>query len=525
MKTISNSVVLAFILLGGFLATAQSIETVRKNISYGQIAKATSEMEVVVKANASNIQYHLLLGDLYARNEEFDKALETWRLAAAINPIDNYGLIAAGRVQLPINATEAQKLFDRAIKNTKSRDAKILHVVGESFLYTKSSNPDLAIDYFNKALAIDRSDAAVFMSLAEAFLHKRDFGSAVTNYDYAADKSSNKAEAYFKMGEMYIRAKNFSLGKDFLERARQADVNFPSVYKVLGDYYYETAGDFSAAVESYKKYMTLVEPTKDDQARYANALHAAGKYEESIGTINEILKKDPSSYYLYKVISESYRQLQQAEKGLEYMMKYVAVIPADKVEASDYLTIANLYKSKGGDSLALLNYDKALQLDSNLSDALDSVLTLLNGQKRYKESIKYHRMKTALPTAGAMDFFNLGRAHYISMDFAAADSAFRKIIELRPEAATGYLWSAKSSAKLDPELETGVAVPMYEQFIQVALPNRDTFKKELSEAYGYLAYYHYVRMEDMLKAKEMAQKAVEVDPTNEQAGEMLKALQ
>lgn len=519
--------IVSFLLLisAGIVLYAQSLDDVRKHLSYDQLPQALSKMEAIAKANPGNIQYQILLGDIYAMNQQHDKAISAWKLASEINPSDNYALIAAARVQLPVNITEAQKLFDRVIRNTKSRNAHIFQSIGESFLYAKNPDLDKAIDNLNKALSIDRSDASTFLSLAEAYMLKRDFGSAMTNYDYAAERTSNKSEPYYKMGTMYIRARNYPLGVSYLERAQQADPNFPAIYKALGNHYYENVNDYGKAVEQYKKYISLITPDKDDLARYANALHAAGKYSEAIQVITDIVSKDPSAVYLYKVISESYNKLDQLDKGLEYMKKYVASLPKDKVDPNDLVRIAVIYRNMQNDSMALEYFDKALEIDSKITDALDQVISILNEQRKFQESIKYLSMKASLPGAGAMDYFNLGRAYYITRDYSGADAAFRKIIDVRPDAATGYLWSAKSSANLDPELETGIAVPMYEKFIEVALPNRETFAKELSEAYGYLAYYHYMKHADIPTAKDMAQKAVDIDPSNEQAGEMLKAFQ
>jgi tetratricopeptide (TPR) repeat protein len=122
-----------------------------------------------------------------------------------------------------------------------------------------------------------------------------------------------------------------------------------------------------------------------------------------------------------------------------------------------------------------------------------------------------------------MDFFGLGRSYYLLKDLVNADQAFSQIITLRPDAATGYLWSAKCKAKLDSDLLTGEAVPVYEKFIEVALPNADTYKKELGNAYVYLAYYQLEKTKDYNKAKEYAQQAFDIDAENPEAIEMLNS--
>jgi len=524
MKKIKRHLVILLLLITGLTISAQSIEEARKWMSYGQYPRAIQILESLTKTNPTNVQYFLWLGDAYSANGNADKSMEAWRAASTANPTDNYALIASGRVQLAGNPTEAQKFFEKAIKNTKSKDAKILQTVGQSYLYAKQKDLDMAIEYLNKAISVDRSDPSIFMSLAEAYMAKRDAGSAMTNYEYAVEKSTNKAEAYFKIGDVYLKAKNFELAEKYLMNARQADPNFPETYKLLGNYYYESAFDFSKAVENYEKYNSMVNPNNDDLARFANALYANKQYDRSINVIKDILKSDPSATYLFKVVAQSYNQSGNLAEALEYMFKYLGNTKADKQEAADYIILGDIYNKQGADSIAMVNYLKAYNIDNKQTDMLDTLIGYYNSQKNYQEAAKYYILKTKSPVASLMDYFGLGRSYYLMKDYPNADIAFSQIITLKPDAATGYLWSAKCKAKLDVELITGAALPVYEKFIEVALPNADTYKKELGNAYVYLAYYQLSKINDYSKAKEYAQLAITIDPDNPEATEMLKQL-
>ena len=521
MKTMKN-LMLIVLLWTGIGLSAQTVQEVNKLVSYGQYGKAIQAMESVVKADPSNIQHLLLLGDIYSRNGAHDKAIDAWKKAAAINPADNYGLIASGRVMLASNTAEARKLFDKAIKNTKGRDAHLIHVVGESFLFAKNKDLDAAIEYMNKSLSVDRSDPAVFMSLADAYMQKRDAGSAMTNYEYAVEKSANKAMALFNIGDVYMKARNPDLAAQYLAKAKEADPNFPETYRLLGDYYYWQKPDAAKAVENYQKYVSLIQPDKDDLAMLANAYYLNKQYDKSINVIKDILNRDPKATYLYKVVAQSYNKMGRVAEAQEFMTKYVANIHPDSLKAEDFVAMAEINRTQGADSIAAINYQKAWEKDSTRTELLDTLINYHNREKEYDELAKYYTIKTQLPAATWRDFFGLGRAHYLQREYAKADTAFTLSTTVNGEIPDTYLWSAKSRAKVDTAL-TGIAVPQYEKFIEIATPKLDIYRKDLGEAYQYIAYY-YSNKGDISKAKEVLQKAIETDPANEIYKEFLREL-
>jgi hypothetical protein len=60
-----------------------------------------------------------------------------------------------------------------------------------------------------------------------------------------------------------------------------------------------------------------------------------------------------------------------------------------------------------------------------------------------------------------------------------------------PEQSFGYYWRARSNAAMDTAMETGIAVPFYEELIKVA--SKDTAnannRKWLIQAYSYVAAF------------------------------------
>jgi len=177
------------------------------------------------------------------------------------------------------------------------------------------------------------------------------------------------------------------------------------------------------------------------------------------------------------------------------------------------------------DSLAINAYQSSLKLEPKQPELLQLVAEAQFKSKKYKESADtYKKMIAQRSRVLSQDYYSIGRSYYYSEQFAAADSAFTKLIELQPNMTVGYLWSGRSKAQLDPETETGLAKPVYEKLIEKAQVNPEKSKNELIEAYRYLGSYYYSNKQDIAQSKTYWEKVLALDPKNAQALEVLKEM-
>ena len=140
--------------------------------------------------------------------------------------------------------------------------------------------------------------------------------------------------------------------------------------------------------------------------------------------------------------------------------------------------------------------------------------------KKYNEAIATYNKKVELGKANINDYLGLTRAYYSSKDYVKADSAASQMIRLKPDLQYGYFWRARANAVQDPNVE-GLAKPYYELFISKIKPEEiEKNKKDLSEAYTYLAVY-YSKKKDCENSTLYFKKVLEVDPTNAQAKNFL----
>jgi tetratricopeptide (TPR) repeat protein len=144
--------------------------------------------------------------------------------------------------------------------------------------------------------------------------------------------------------------------------------------------------------------------------------------------------------------------------------------------------------------------------------------------KNYPQAIKYYLQKGAEKPLSVADNYYLGLAYYYNDEDLKADSVFVKVLEVTPDYAPGWMMRARIGNRLD-STDTKLYLPMvpYENYIKYASVDKEKNKKNLLEAYKYLAWY-WVQNDDNAKAKSYFEEILLLDPTNQEAIDNLKLL-
>jgi tetratricopeptide (TPR) repeat protein len=206
-----------------------------------------------------------------------------------------------------------------------------------------------------------------------------------------------------------------------------------------------------------------------------------------------------------------------AAKGIEYLNKFLvkqAIVGKPKLIPDDYVYRGKCYAKLGNDSLAILDYQAGLKLDSNRRDLYKDIAESYWKQKKYDQAaINYKKRIDSNPAkASAADWLAYGRSLFLIKDYANADSAFKKIITDDPKIALGWYWRGRCNASLDPDIKSDSARKYYETYWDLAIGEKEKNKRELALTAQYLAGYHMVKS-NFGCSKAYFLFALELDPT------------
>jgi tetratricopeptide (TPR) repeat protein len=359
------------------------------------------------------------------------------------------------------NGSEAYKAYKQALDENATYAAASFKI-GEIFLTQK--NPELYLEYFNKAIAADASYApALYQLYLYSFYH--DPSKALQYYNQYAAVSDASIQNEYDLTDLYYLNKEYTKAVQKAKSivAAEAEATKPRIYKLLG-YSYAGLKDTAQAINAMQQYFA---------------------------------KEEDSNFIA---------------KDFEIMANLYAATPGkeDSV-AAYYEKVIGLEK----DSVALYGYFK------KLSD-------YAKNQKNYSAQAKWlGKYFAGNNKATNVDLFNWGLAHLRAEEYKMADSVFGLYTNNYPEQSFGYYWRARSNAALDKEMKDGLAVPHYQKLIEVMQKDtaNTNYKKWMVEAYGYLAAYEANTQKHYPQAIGYFEKVLEVDPENSDAKRYIAILE
>ncbi|MDF2437729.1 MAG: hypothetical protein K0Q95_2105 [Bacteroidota bacterium] len=508
----------------------QTLNDAIKLTTNEQFEKADAAFKTVIQSQPTNGEALFYYGENFFKNDQMDKANEQYQKSVDVNATSPFGYIGLGKVQWYTGKqTEAKANFFKAITLAAGKNATVLVKIAEA--YTKAETKDLpeALKLLTQASKLEPKNPDVFIATGDVYLEQNEGTKAIENYEKAGALDPKSPRALLKQGQVWNRAKNFNLAIDTYKKAKLIDSTFAPAYREMAEIYLRAA-QYPNAAYNAKRYLDL---NKDCSAmsRYAGILNQARNYKESVEAANEALKCDSNNVYTYRYKAFSQYETADYVGGLESSSKYftkVALLKDFKVIPLDYEYRAKLYAKNNKDSLAVIDFKKALELQPEKVELNSDIANAYIKMKKYPDAIALFKAKIDAGKAGINDYYGLARAYYQMKDFINADSAASQMIRLQPEQSVGYIWRAKASSQLDPKNVEWRAKQYYELYLSKVKPEELKLpqnKNNLIEAYNYLAaYYADPARKDCANVKAYMQKIIDIDPSNAQAKKIMAGL-
>ncbi len=348
---------------------------------------------------------------------------------------------------------------------------------------------------------------------------------AIEAYKKAAAVNPKSARANVRIGRVYMRGKNPGESIKYYNLALASESNYAPAYREKAESFFQLA-KVDSATFYYEKYLAI-NPDCYATYRYAAFLYVSGDYDKAIEQGNRVLACDSNLVVVvYRIIARSYLEKQNPDylKATEFFNLFLvkqAKYGKPKVMADDYLMRGRAYAGMKNDSLAILDYQKAITLDTAKKDVFFDIGNAYFKQKKYDQAAVWYMKKYVAEINGssAVRITNLNafaQALYLNKEYSRADSAYAAVIAIDSTLTYGWIGRAKSNGKLDNNAEKELARPYYERYITIANVDSVSQKKnskDLVIASLYLASVH-ARAKNFGCAKAYYELAAKLDPAN-----------
>ena len=558
----------AFLAIGA-TSFAQDLEQAQKAIDAEKYDKAKSILKTLTSTDADQGKNFFILGNIYLTQKAEDSATIYFQKGLAAKKNANFNYIGLGQIALDKNdAIKSNDNFNKAVVDMKRKDFEEFLYIGRAFLNTSTPNYRSALLFLNKAKAIQPNDAQVLLSLGDAYYGEGNINEAYSAYrnSYDADKSVLRAK--LQLGVITKGSKAFQEAKTAFENILAIDPNYGPAYRELAETYYvwslNDKDNYAAynkkALEYYDKYLTMTDYSLDSRMRHADFLILTKDYAALEKEANEMKKLDKVNPRILRYLGFSAYENGNDDEAIKALNDFLAN-PNAKPIGRDYLylgmaktrkALTTTKNAEGEDvntveqtlfTSGVADMLKGVQMDPAMANELNDIGKKFFDIKLYNEAAAIYEVATSNPNSQNFlyDNFYLGYALYFGnvnlpegqkidpIIVEKASKAFDNVIAVSPTTQDAYIYKARVNSLLDnnPEAQAKM-VKNYEEYIRVvtekgeAEVNKSANKTKFVEAYINMGT-HFVTT-DKAKAKELFQKALAIEPSNEIALARLKAL-
>lgn len=522
----------AVVMLGSNMLLAQ-VEQGKKFFYYKRYKSARETLEKVLAANPNDIEATYWLGQTLIDQNDSVAAKNLYQKLLQQNGNAPLVLAGMGQVELMEGKTnDARQRFESAISITKAKDIDVLNAIARANIQARLGDANYAIEKLNLATQIKKfNNATTLLLLGDAYRKLVDGGNAVTNYEKAFALDPNLAAAKWSIGKIYLTQQNYSFFTKYMQDAIAADANYAPAFYDLYVYYYER--DVNAAKDNLAKYATVTDQDEELVYEQISIEYASRNYQVAIDKSKAALQRlgEKATPKYYKLIGYSYAELKDTTSAKTNMDTYFAKQKEDGFVPKDYTFYAQLLaRTKGSESQAFVQYDKAIALDTTKSSQqklIEEAAKLATAIQDKLQAVVWNKRKYEFDTATASnrDMYDMGMAYYGAQIYDTAYTIFKKYQAKYPTEIYGYLWGSRAAQVIDSTWESGLAATETELYAQKATEiDSVKLKSQIIYSYKLLAQYQNNVKKDSDSAIVYLEKVVAINPADPDAQKTIDLL-
>lgn len=478
------------------------------NAGFKNLKGANELLIKALKLEPKNPEVHILIGDAYLEADQMDGS----------GPVKKYKEAA----QLDTNS------------------AKPILRIGK--LYYRAKNPTEALKWYKEAILIDSTFAPAYIEMGELYILASFNKKALESYKKYLSLNNDR-EARDRFSQVLWLNKLFEDAVNEISEIQKTDSSSYTMYRLLG-YSYSEVGD-KFAPDGYKKGLYAIRKFFDmtstktnfkflssDFSVYGKLLSKTGQDSMAIVELKRALAMDSTKKSLYSEIGLAYYKTKKYNDAITYYSKKIAL---GEPSVNDFIYYGSCFYYTKKYALADSAFKKVAAASPELPLAhkfrakcnvqLDTSSKLGLAKPHYQKLAELLLMKpeNLEKPANKKDLIEayeyLGAFYFREVkDCAKSKDYFNKIIVLDTANKKAKAFLNGPDAKTT-DLKQNLAKPYYEKVILSLLSTPENLeipanRKDLIEAYEFMADYYLVFSKDLVKAKEYFMKLKELDSTN-----------
>lgn len=429
-------------------------------------------------------------------NGEVEKALEAYRKVLDVDP--GQADLACRVATLLARQDDYPTAIDVLKDATKANPRAPQPYLQLSFIYAKYLNKiDMAVDYANRAVALDPANIDAYQRLYEIQLSAGDEAKALEVLDRASKVKTDDANFWTHLGKLYAalvfkdgaspKPADVARVNAIFKRAAEHAHDDAGLLKDIADYY-ASSQQLADAIPFYLRVLELQPDDSNAQEKLASGFVLTNQRDKAITLLQAIIKEHPDKYQPYDLLAQVFDDKARA-----------AVRENKKDEAAT--AFADAAK----------NYEQSLLINPSHVNTYVRLADLLIGPLKNADR--------------AVDVLTDARRRFPDAPELTYYLALAQREAKRPQEAVATFEEALHEAELDGSemanarfyVDYGAAAEQAGLYEKAA----DLFRKAISldpgnaaDAYNYLGYMWAEQNSHLEEAEDAVKHALEADPNN-----------
>lgn len=354
-------------------------------------------------------QIDIIDGNKAEAKANFDKGI-------SIDPECAYNYVGLGSLALLANNDkQADEYFKQALKLAKKNHEITVDIARAYFNADPVKYEKEVTKYLDKAHKESKhQEPSIYILEGDMLFAQKAYGDAATKYNQAINFDAGNPEGYVKYANTYFYVSpQFAIQK--LNELLTLQPTSALGQRELAEKYYENS-QWTKAAEQYGKYINNPNHFPEDKARYAVLLFANNEYQKSLDIVNELLVSDPNDFQSQRLLMLNLAALEQFEQAHKAAQSFFALPEKGnaKFTPNDFTTYGFVLQTLGHNDLAVEQFQKAYDLDTERLDNLKLVSAAYNAVEDYVKAAETFQTYIDLSgdNASLTDLYLLANRYY-----------------------------------------------------------------------------------------------------------------
>jgi tetratricopeptide (TPR) repeat protein len=457
-------------------------------------------------ADPFNAKVALTLGRAYFAAGKPDSAEIYAKTYNGMEKKDPEGYILGAKAALQQKRCDsAYNFLKRGLKANKNN---VVLLVELGYTHIACDSVDQAIVAFTQATQISPGYAPAYEGLGDAYIKLNAVSVAIMQFEEALRADSSQTELRYALAKLYYKERRFNEAADAYKYIITKNPEDDDAARELGHIYY-LAKQYDNAASVLGRYAERHQDDLEAWTMYTESLAESRQYAEALAAADHVLKVDPKSAVALRAAAKSQYVLKDYEKSIQY---YEELSKVDTLSAEDHRYLAKAYFDSGpkSDSLAIINFEKSVAIDSTQGDIYPELGAAYMRTKNFAKAAEQYKRKFTMDRTAASAYVNYALCMEVLKNWEEARKSLAIVMRENPDYIPGHYHLGYVYSQMDSMQQ---AKKSYESFIALADTLQSKYANELFNANKFIAVV-YLGEKKYPQAEAALAKAVALRPND-----------